>query len=110
MVQPHTTVRCEVLTQDSPGPVKRTPGVCLQEPRGADAVGGRFPTHWRPEPPGALQVQRQRAGFRDRLSQSVSPLLMTSLRFLSQQRGAREIPGGDDKQGVCFNLQRDILS
>lgn len=25
---------------------------------------------------------------------------MTSLRFLSQQRGAREIPGGNDKQGV----------
>jgi len=28
---------------------------------------------------------------------------MTSLRFLSQQRGARKIPGGSDKQGVFSN-------
>lgn len=40
----------------------------------------------------------------DRLSGSVSPFLMIGLRFLSQQRGAREILGwGGDKQGACSN-------
>lgn len=53
MVQPHTIVRCGSLSQDSPGPAKRAPGVCLQEPRGTDAVGGHSPTLWRLEPPGS---------------------------------------------------------
>lgn len=36
-------VRCGALSQDSPGPAKRAPGVCLQEPRGAAAVGASPP-------------------------------------------------------------------
>lgn len=65
--------------------------------------GGRSPTRRRPGPPGALQVRRQRAGFRGQAVMICLPVLMASLRFLSEQRGARKIPGGNDKWGVCSN-------
>lgn len=41
----HTPYGCQMwaLSQDSPGPAKRAPGVCLQELRGADAVGASPP-------------------------------------------------------------------
>lgn len=106
-MQPHTTIRRRALSQDSPGPAKKAPGVCLQEQSGSGVVGGRSSARLCPEPPGALQVRRQRAGFRGQAVMICLLLLMTSLRFLSQRRDAREIPGGNDKQGVCSNLQRD---
>lgn len=93
MVQPHTTVRRGALSRDSPGPARRAPGVCLQEPRGAGSVGAA-------PPPAAAQASGASPGVggsgqvsEDRLSGSVSPFLMIGLRFLSQQRGAREILG-----------------
>lgn len=42
-------VGCGALSQDSPGPAERVPGVCLQEPREADTVGATA----RPPEPGA---------------------------------------------------------
>lgn len=55
MVQPHTTVSWGALSQDSPGPARRAPGVCLQEPRGADVAGST------PRPP-APQASRGSPG------------------------------------------------
>lgn len=70
MVQPQTTVRCGTLSQDSPGPARRVPGVCLQEPRGAASVGAAPSRLTAPRPPGARQVREavgrfQRTGCHD---------------------------------------------
>lgn len=73
----HPCVTCGALSQDNPGPARRAPGVCLEEPRGADAVGDTPSPAWppTPPPPGALQVRRQRAHFRGRAVRICLPTL-----------------------------------
>lgn len=83
------------LSWDSPGPARRAPGVCLQELRGSRHSGGPFPqlpSHQPSATSRALQVQADRIcllASGDKAQISISG------------RGAREIPGQNDKQRIC---------
>lgn len=82
------------LSQHRPGLAGsgRAPGVCLQEPKGADVVAGEGLTLPPPTPPGAVQVQRQKQVSEDRLSRASFPSLADNWQISISEGGAREAP------------------